>query len=145
MLPIDKIESLVARARELDRTLCEPGVTDDMGRYLKLSRERADLEPLVESFARHQDLMRRLEEDRAAMSDPELRELVQEEIPQLEGEIADVEGRLTLLLLPPDPNDARNTILEIRAGEGGDEAGALGVGAKRIADRERQAVDQEPA
>jgi peptide chain release factor 1 len=123
MLPIDKLEALVARANELDRILCEPGATDDMNRYRKLTKERADLEALVTEYARYRDLTKRLADDKVALEDPELRELVEEEIPQLEAEIETLERTMTLLLLPPDPNDQKNTILEIRGGEGGDEAG----------------------
>jgi peptide chain release factor 1 len=135
MLPIDKLESLVARANELDRILCEPGATDDMNRYRKLTKERAGLETLVAEYARYRELAKRLAEDRAALEDPELRELVQEEIPQLEGEIQALEQSLTLLLLPPDPNDEKNTILEIRAGEGGDEAGLFAADLFRMYSR----------
>lgn len=123
MLPIDKLEALVARANELDRLLCEPNATDDRERYRNMTRERAGLEELVTQFARYRDVSKRVEEDRVALEDPELRELVQEELPVLEAELLSLEKSLTLLLLPPDPNDARNTILELRAGEGGDEAG----------------------
>lgn len=122
VLPIDKLETLVARANELDRLLCEPGATEDMARYRKLTKERAELEALVTQFARFRAVQRQLEEDRAALSDPELREMAQEEIPALEGEQKDLERTMTLLLLPPEPLDERNTILEIRGGEGGDEA-----------------------
>jgi peptide chain release factor 1 len=123
MLPVDKLEALVARAAELDRLLSEPDATSDMNRYRKLTKERAGLETLVEEYARFRDLNKRLDDDKAALSDPELRDLVQEEIPELERDIAELEQSMTLLLLPPDPNDEKNTILEIRSGEGGDEAG----------------------
>jgi peptide chain release factor 1 len=122
MLPMDKLEALVHRADEIDRMLCEPGVASDNNRYRKLTRERAQLEALVTSFARYKIVFKRLAEDRAAFNDPELRELVAEEIPVLEEEVSTLERSLTLMLLPPDLNDDRNVVLEIRAGEGGDEA-----------------------
>ncbi len=122
MLPVDKLEALVHRAHELDRLLCEPGVAGDTARYRKLTRERAQLETLVTSFDRYRKLQRQLDDDRAALADPELRELVAEEIPQLEREAAELERALTFMLLPPDPSDDRDVILEIRAAEGGDEA-----------------------
>jgi peptide chain release factor 1 len=122
MLPIEKLEALVARANELDRLLSEPDATSDMGRYRKLTKERAGLDALVEEYARYRTVTKRLADDRASLSDPELRELVQEEIPELEAEVARLERAMTLLLLPPDPNDQKNTIIEIRSGEGGDEA-----------------------
>ncbi len=122
MLPIDKLETLVARANELDRLLCEPGVTDDKNRYRKITKERADLENLVNEFARYREVVKQLEDDRAALADPELRELASLEIPELEQEIKTLEQSMTMMLLPPDPNDGRNTIIELRGGEGGDEA-----------------------
>ncbi|MFO0605584.1 MAG: peptide chain release factor 1 [Polyangiales bacterium] len=122
MLPMDKLESLTHRAAELDRLLCEPNVAGDQARYRKLTRERAQLESLVTSFDRYKRVSKQLAEDRAALSDPELRELVAEEIPGLEREAAELERALTFMLLPPDPRDERNVILEIRAAEGGDEA-----------------------
>ncbi len=122
MLPIAKLESLVLRAEELDRLLCEPGVANDNARYRKLTRERADLEVLVETFARYRKLTKQLADDREALADPELRALVEEEIPGLEAQTATLERELTFMLLPADPNDEKNVIVEIRAAEGGDEA-----------------------
>lgn len=122
MLPVEKLEALVHRAHELDRLLCEPGVASDNARYRKLTRERAQLETLVTGFDRYKQVKRQLADDRAALDDPELREMVLDEIPALEREEADLERSLTLMLLPPDPNDDRDVILEIRAAEGGDEA-----------------------
>jgi peptide chain release factor 1 len=124
MLPLDKLEALVARANELDRLLSEPTATNDMNRYRKLMKERSGLEALVTEYARYRDVTKRLADDKQALDDPELRELVDvDDIPKLEAEIATLEKSMTLLLLPPDPNDEKNTIVEIRSGEGGDEAG----------------------
>lgn len=122
MLPIDKLESFVRRAEELDRLLCDPEVTNDSGRYRRLSKERAGLESLVTSYGEFKKLSKQLEEDRAALDDPELHDLVAEEIPGLEAQLATLSRELTFMLLPPDPADERNVILEIRAAEGGDEA-----------------------
>jgi peptide chain release factor 1 len=122
MLPIDKLESLRARYDELEDLLCQPDVVSDAKRFTRLSRERGDLQPLVEAYARHVHVEKQIAEDREAMSDPELREMVLEELPGLEKRLEELEGEISLLLLPKDPNDARNTVLEIRAGTGGDEA-----------------------
>ncbi len=123
MLPIDKLETLVSRANELDRLLSEPNATSDMNRYRKLTKERAGLETLVVAYAKYSDLARRLEDDKKSLDDPELHDMVEEEIREIEPQLASLEQSMTLLLLPPDPNDSKNTILEIRQGEGGDEAG----------------------
>jgi peptide chain release factor 1 len=122
MLPISKLESLSARYAELEELLCQPHVLADAKTFTDLSRERAELSALVRVFARFSAVGKRLEEDRAARSDPELRELVELEIPELEAELAQLTSELNLLLLPTDPHDARNTVLEIRAGTGGEEA-----------------------
>jgi peptide chain release factor 1 len=122
MLPIQKLESLTARYAELEELLCQPHVLGDAKTYTDLSRERAELSELVRVFTRFSAVGKRLEEDRAARSDPELRELVELEIPELEAELEQLTSELNLLLLPTDPHDARNTVLEIRAGTGGEEA-----------------------
>ncbi len=122
MLPLDKLDHVTARYAELEDMLCRPDVAADGKRFTQLSRERADLADLVGAYRRYRETTQRLEEDRAALHDPELRELAEEEIPTLEAEIERLEAELNVLLLPKDPNDARNTILEIRAGTGGEEA-----------------------
>jgi peptide chain release factor 1 len=122
VLPVDKLESFIRRAEELDRLLCDPAAASDQTRYRKLNRERAQLEGLVVSFAEWKKLSKQLAEDREALADPELRELVAEEIPTLEAKLAELERALVFMLLPPDPNDERDVILEVRAAAGGDEA-----------------------
>ena len=122
MLPIQKLESLSARYSEIEELLCQPHVLADAKKYTELNRERSDLTELVRVFARLRDVQKRLDDDRVALSDPELRELAELEIPELEREHEELAAELNLLLLPSDPNDARNTMLEIRAGTGGEEA-----------------------
>jgi len=122
MLPIQKLESLSARYGELEELLCQPHVLSDTKKYMELNRERAELNELVRVFGRWREVNKRLEDDRVALTDPELRELAELEIPELEGELEGLSQELNLLLLPSDPNDARNTVLEIRAGTGGEEA-----------------------
>ncbi|MBX3270865.1 MAG: peptide chain release factor 1 [Sandaracinaceae bacterium] len=122
MLPIDKLESLRARHAELEEMLCQPDVLADTKRMTLLNRERAELGDVVAAYGRYETVAARLADDKAALSDPELRELVEAEIPELEAELAGIETELEELLRPSDPNDARNTVLEIRAGTGGDEA-----------------------
>jgi peptide chain release factor 1 len=122
MLPIDKLEQLVRRYGELESQLCQPEVLSDRARLSKLNKERSDLESLVNSFSRYREVDRKIREDQEALSDPELRALAQAEIVELEAERGKLEQSIQLLLLPPDPNDRKNTILEIRSGEGGEEA-----------------------
>jgi peptide chain release factor 1 len=122
MLPIEKLNQLVRRYGELEELLCKPEVLADRMRIQKLNKERSDLSPLLEAFGRYQDLEKKIREDEEALADPELRELVQGELPELVAQKSQLEGAIQLLLLPPDPNDKKNTILEIRSGEGGEEA-----------------------
>jgi peptide chain release factor 1 len=122
MLPIDKLEQLVRRYGELEELLCKPEVLADRVRSQKLNKERSDLEPLVNALARYRDLEKKIRDDEEALADPELRELAQAELPALQDDRDKLAASIQLLLLPPDPNDRKNTIVEIRSGEGGEEA-----------------------
>lgn len=122
MLPLEKLESLKERYRMVEDTLCRPDAFSDAKQYAALTKERAELERIVRVYDAYINTQKQLKEDKEALSDPELRELVAEEIPELEKKIVDLEASLQILLLPSDPNDARNTILEIRSGTGGEEA-----------------------
>ena len=122
MLPNEKLESLRSRYLELEDLLCQQHVLSNAKQYTTINRERAELEPVVEAYARYCELQQRLEEDREHINDPELRPMVLAEIPELEAGLAELERQLSVLLLPRDPNDARNTVLEIRSGTGGEEA-----------------------
>lgn len=122
MLPLDKLKALVRRHMEVEQLLCEPAILTDRKRLNNLNRERTQLVPIVEAMDRFDSVMRRIEEDRQALDDPELGPLARQELEELEVERSEIEQSLALLLLPKDPNDERNTILEIRAGTGGEEA-----------------------
>ncbi len=122
MLPVDKLEALVMRHRELEELLCRADVMADGKRYTQLQREHGELGPLVRTYEQWSKVGKQLEDDRAALADPELRDMAAEEIPALQAELQELEKSLELLLLPSDPNDARNTIVEIRSGTGGEEA-----------------------
>jgi peptide chain release factor 1 len=122
MLPIDKLEQLVRRYGELDELLCRPDVLADRARLNKLNKERSDLETLVDTFSRYREIENKIRGDEEALGDPELRELAQAELPALAAERARLEQAIQLMLLPPDPRDKKNTILEMRSGEGGEEA-----------------------
>jgi peptide chain release factor 1 len=122
MLPEDKLDSLRARFDELTDLLCQPRVASDGARFTQYSRERSEMEPIVVAYERYAKIKREIEDDRAALTDPELRDMVLEELPRLEKQLSELEAEISLLLLPSDPNDARNTVLEIRSGTGGEEA-----------------------
>ena len=122
MLPTDKLESLSARYREIEELLCQPNVVSDSKRYTGLTRERAELQEVVEAYGRYGQVIEDLAGHKEALSDPDLRELAADEIPALESERDQLEAAINLLLLPKDRNDERDTILEIRSGTGGEEA-----------------------
>jgi peptide chain release factor 1 len=122
MLPLEKLEQLSRRYAELDELMCQPQVLSDRNQLSKLNKERSDLDPLMQKFRRYRDIEKKIQEDEEALADPELRELAQMEITELGTERTELEKTIQLLLLPPDPNEKRNTILEIRSGEGGEEA-----------------------
>ncbi|HEX7663775.1 MAG TPA: peptide chain release factor 1, partial [Polyangiaceae bacterium] len=122
MLPLAKLEQLSRRYVELDDLLCQPHVLSDRHQLSKLNKERTEIEPVVHAFTRYRDLEKKIKEDEDALKDPDLRELAEMELPELQTERGSLEKSIELLLLPKDPNDEKNTILEIRSGEGGEEA-----------------------
>lgn len=117
-----KLAQLSRRLEEIDATLQDPNVTSDVDRFRSLSKERAEIEPIVLSSQTYN----RAEEDLAAaqemLSDPEMKELASEEIEKAKATLEKVSSELEILLLPKDPNDDKNIFLEVRAGTGGDES-----------------------
>ena len=122
MIPVEKLQALLRRQSELDALMCDPAVISDPRKLQDLNREHRILEPISAAFRRWQGLLRQIEEDREALSDPELGPLAEEELPELEAQLEQVERELQVLLLPKDPNDEKNVVLEVRAGTGGEEA-----------------------
>ena len=122
MLPLDRLEQLSKRYVELDDLLCQPDVLGDRNKLSRLNKERGEIEPIVLQYRQYKDVAKKIAEDEAALADPELRELAEMEIPELVSRRTELENDLQFLLLPSDPNDKKNTILEIRSGEGGEEA-----------------------
>lgn len=118
----NRLEQLAHRLIEVDALLADPESASDMERFRKLSRERAELEPVVEAFKAFQ----RTEDDLAAaqemLADPEMRDMAEEEIKAGKARVETLEAELQVLLLPRDPDDGRSLFLEIRAGTGGDES-----------------------
>lgn len=119
-----KLTVLAARYEELKTLLSDPDVINDMNRYRDLSKEYAQIEPLVQSYFLFQDYEKQLADANvlADEDDPELQQLAKQEIKQVDEKIAALEESLLLELLPKDPHDNNNIFLEIRAGAGGDEA-----------------------
>ena len=139
MIPTAKLEALSRRFTELEHLLCSPAVLADSSKLNKLNKERVDSEPVVVAFARLREVEKKIAEDKELLADPELAELAQAELPELEAEHAQIEASLQLLLLPKDPNDERNTVLEIRSGEGGEEAALFAADIFRMISRYAEA------
>lgn len=121
----DKLEDILIHYEEVMQELNEPNVTENQTRFRKLMKEQADLGPLVEAYQQYkkakqdiEDSLMLLEEEK----DEEMREMVKEELSDARKRVEELEQELKILLLPKDPNDDKNIILEIRAGAGGDEA-----------------------
>jgi peptide chain release factor 1 len=122
MLPIDRLDALARRYAELDDLMCQPQVLGDRAQLAKLTKERADLGGLVSSYETFRAKSKELADARELLADPDFRADAQAEVERLSREIGELESSIELLLLPKDPNDAKNVILEIRSGEGGEEA-----------------------
>jgi peptide chain release factor 1 len=121
----EKLARVADRFDELDRLMADPAVVADYGRLNELAQERSELEELVETFRRFQRIEQQIEENKMLIedgSDPDLAELAEMEMEQLEADHASLEAQLKTLLLPKDPNDDKNVIVEVRAGTGGEEA-----------------------
>ena len=141
----DKLESLVGRLDELDRILASGEATRDMDQYRKMTREHAELGPVVALYQQWQQTEADLASAQEMMADPEMKDLAEEEMKGAKERLPQLETDLQKLLLPKDANDERNVFLEIRAGTGGDEsalfAGNLFRMYTRYAERQRWQVE----
>ncbi len=118
----NKLASLAERHEEVGLLLAQPEVLADGTRFRDLSREYAQLEPVVAALREHDVAERELAESRTMLSDPDMRELAADDVARLENRLAELDGELQVLLLPRDPRDDANLFLEVRAGAGGNEA-----------------------
>jgi peptide chain release factor 1 len=145
MIPVDKLESIVRRDQELAQLLCEPDVIGDRARLRTLGHEKNQLARIVAAFEKWQGVEKQIADTQEALEDPELGPLAREEMPGLEAQRAELEQQIRLLLLPQDPNDEKNTLLEIRAGTGGEEAALFAADLFRMyaryAERKRWKVE----
>ena len=120
----DRLDQLEARYEDLGRQLSDPNIVSDQENYRKVSKQHRDMEPTVEKFREFRKLNTAISDAKTMLSesDPDIREMAQAELNELEPQLAAVEADLKILLLPKDPNDDKNIVLELRAGTGGDEA-----------------------
>jgi peptide chain release factor 1 len=145
------LEDVVDRFHEVEGLLSDPTVISDQKRYRELTKEHSDLSGVVSVYGKYKQVCSDIEGNRELLldSDPDMKELAKAELPELEQQQTDLEEQLKLLLLPKDPNDDKNIILEIRAGTGGDEAALFAADLfrmySRYADRNRWKVEMMSA
>ena len=121
----DKLEDLLIRYQEIMNELSEPGVADNPQRFKKLMKEQSDLAPLVEAYTDYKKAKQDIEDSLMMLdeeSDADMKEMLREELSDAKKKATELEEKLKILLLPKDPNDDKNVIVEIRAGAGGEEA-----------------------
>lgn len=122
---LEKLEGLVARYEEVGTLITDPAFISDQARYVRLTKEYKELEDLMSARKEYATLLDNLEEGKDLLvneQDPEMKEMAREEVAACEAKIPQIEERIKLMLVPKDPEDSKNAILEIRGGTGGDEA-----------------------
>ncbi len=144
----DMLEDIVKKHEEILNMLNEPGVAANQEQYRKLMKEQADLSPIVDKFKEYKECKEGIQDSLAMLdeeSDAEMRELAKEELNDCKERLEEVEHDLKILLLPKDPNDEKNVIVEIRGGAGGDEAALFAAELfrmySRYAERNRWKID----
>ena len=122
---LDKLEAIYTRYKEIEEQMNDPQVTADMKRYVKLSKDYKDLQPVVKAYHEYKALLDTISECKELLEsekDPELREMAKEELVAAQERKEPMENDIRLLLIPADPQDSKNAVVEIRGGTGGDEA-----------------------
>ncbi|MEA1887378.1 MAG: peptide chain release factor 1 [Bacteroidota bacterium] len=122
---LERLEGVKERFEEVGRLITEPDIIADMKRYVKLNKEYKDLEPIVEAYNKYKNVISNIDSARKILAeekDAELREMAKAELEELNDRLPAMEEEIKMLLIPTDPEDEKNAIIEIRAGTGGDEA-----------------------
>ena len=134
----DKLEDLLIHFEEIMSELAEPNVANNQERFRMLMKEQSDLTPIVEAYREYKKCNQDIEDSLMMLdeeNDPDMREMLKEELNSAKTRVSELEEELKILLLPKDPNDEKNVILEIRAGIGGDEAALFGADLLRMYQR----------
>ena len=122
---LDKLEAIYSRYQEIEEQMNDPAITADMKRYVKLSKDYKDLQPVVKAYHEYKELLDSIAECKELLEtekDPELREMAKDELTACQERREPMENEIRLLLIPADPTDSKNAVVEIRGGTGGDEA-----------------------
>ena len=121
----ERLDQIESRYEELTSALASPEVIGDSSKYQKTAKAHSEITPVVEKYREYKELKKGIADSKAMLADekdPDMRAYAQEELDKLEARVGAVEEELKVLLLPKDPNDEKDVIIEIRAGTGGDEA-----------------------
>lgn len=144
----DRLEVLLIKFEDIMNELNEPSVTGDQNRFRNLMKEQSDLTPIVEAYKAYRQAKQDIEDSLSMLdveNDPEMREMLKEALSDAKNQVEELENQLKILLLPKDPNDDKNVIVEIRAGAGGDEAALFAAEMYRVyvryAERQRWKVE----
>ena len=115
----DRLEQIEARYEELGRQLSDPTLVNDQKKFQATAKQHRDMEPTVEKYREYRKIRDGITEAKAMLADPDMKEMAEEELAGLEPRLGPVEEELKVLLLPKDPNDDKNIVIELRAGTGG--------------------------
>jgi peptide chain release factor 1 len=119
---LDRLAQMEARYDSLSRDMSDPSLVNDQKKFQAIAKEHRDMEPIVEKYREYHRVEQGIADAKAMLSDPDLKEMAQEELATLEPQLEPIAEALKVMLLPKDPNDDKNIIIELRAGTGGDEA-----------------------
>ena len=122
---LEKLQGVKSRFEEVEKLISSPDITSDMERFVKLNKEYKELQPIIEAYEEYKNLLSNIKSAKDILNDEkdeELREMAKAELDEISGQVEPLEEKIKLLLIPGDPEDSKNAVLEIRAGTGGDEA-----------------------
>ena len=119
---LDKLEAIKTRFDEVSELIVDPNIISDMKQYIQLNKEYKDLQPIIEAFQEYKNILSNIENAKEMLKDEEMKEMAKMELDELTPKQEQLEEEIKVLLIPKDPADSKNAVLEIRAGAGGDEA-----------------------
>jgi peptide chain release factor 1 len=118
----DRLAQMEARYDSLSRDMSDPTLVNDQKKFQAIAKEHRDMEQVVEKYRQYRKVADGVAEAKAMLAEPDLKEMAEEELATLEPQLEPIEEELKIMLLPKDPNDEKNIVIELRAGTGGDEA-----------------------
>jgi len=119
---LDKLEAIKNRFDEVSKLIVDPNIISDMKQYIQLNKEYKDLQPIIEAFQNYKNILSNIENAKEMLKDDEMKEMAKMELDELTPKQDELEEEIKVLLIPKDPADSKNAVVEIRAGAGGDEA-----------------------